>query len=225
MVKVVIQSYDNNDFLKEDTSRRFQIPVNPETYTKNFAVALEKKRAHGKNGTDPRYISTEPEQLKLDFILDGTNTIEGYVYQNMTVEDQLNKFLNCAYNMDQKIHRPRFLVVIWGGNYLKFKCVLSDLDINHTLFNPDGKPLRIKIGATFLNYKNSDEQAQTQGNSPDLTHYRLSKQDDRLDLLTYDIYNDSSYFMQIARVNNLSSIRNIKAGTDLYFPPFDKNNG
>ena len=225
MGKVVIQSYDKNDFQDEDTSRRFYVPINPETYTKNLKVALEKKRAHGKNGTDPRYISTEPEELKLDFILDGTNTMEGYAYTGVAVEDQLNMFLNCAYNMDQEIHRPRFLIVIWGGNYLKFKCVLSNLDINHTLFNPDGTPLRIKLSATFLNYKNPDEQAQTQGNSPDLTHYRLSKQDDRLDLLTYDIYNDSNYFMQIGRVNNLSSIRNIQPGIDLYFPPFDKNNG
>jgi hypothetical protein len=225
MGKVVIQSYDKNDFQDEDTSRRFYVPINPETYTKNFKVALEKKRAHGKNGTDPRYISTEPEELKLDFILDGTDTMEGYAYTGVAVEDQLTMFLNCAYNMDQEIHRPRFLIVIWGGDYLTFKCVLSNVDINHTLFNPDGKPLRIKISATFLNYKNSDEQAKAQGNSPDLTHYRLAKDGDRLDLLTYNIYNDSNYFMQIARVNSLSSIRNIKPGIDLYFPPFDKNNG
>jgi len=224
MDKIVIQSYDKNDFLKEDTGRRFQVPINPETYTKNFKIALEKKRAHGKNGTDPRYISTEPEELKLDFILDGTNTMEGYVYAGMAVEDQLGKFLNCAYNMDQEIHRPRFLVIIWGGDYLTFKCVLSNVDINHTLFTSKGKPLRVKISATFLNYKNSDEQAKGQGNSPDLTHYRLSKAGDRLDLMTFDIYNDPKFHLQIARVNNLSTIRHLRPGQDLYFPPFDKNN-
>src|SRR5579871_6613161 len=128
MDKIVIQSYEKNDFLNEDKSKRFQVPINPETYTKNFKIGLEKKRAHGKNGTDPRYISTEPEELKLDFILDGTDTMEGYVYKGMPVEDQLNKFLSCAYNMDKEIHRPRFLVVIWGGDYLTFKCVLSNVD-------------------------------------------------------------------------------------------------
>jgi hypothetical protein len=225
MDKIVIQSYDKNDFLKEDKGRRFEMPINPETYTKNFKIALEKKRAHGKNGTDPRYISTEPEELKLDFVLDGTNTMQGYVYAGMSVEEQLNKFLNCAYNMDLEIHRPRFLVVIWGGDYLSFKCVLSSVDINHTLFNPQGKPLRIKISATFLNYKNSDEQAKGKGNSPDLTHYRLTKGGDRLDLMTYNIYNDSKYQLQIGKLNGLSSIRNLKSGLDLYFPPFDKNKG
>ena len=46
---------------------------------------------------------------------------------------------------------------------------------------------------------------------------------ERLDLVTYDIYNDPKYVLQLAKVNKQISIRNIAAGTELYFPPFDKN--
>ncbi|HLK27334.1 MAG TPA: hypothetical protein VKT28_02045 [Puia sp.] len=222
MDKVVIQSYDTDDF--QDEKRRFYLPINPESYTKNFKVGLEKTTGHGKSGTNPKYISTPPEELKLDFVLDGTGTMEGYVYDT-PVEDQLSDFLDCTYTLNAETHRPRFLVIVWGGDYLSFKCVLSNVDVNHTLFTSDGKPLRVKVSATFLKYKNKKEQQQSQGNSPDLTHYQLSKQGDRLDLMTNNIYNDPKYFLQIGRVNGLSSVRNIKPGRDLYFPPFDKNNG
>ena len=63
----------------------------------------------------------------------------------------------------------------------------------------------------------------TSVSSPDLTHYRKGTAGDRLDLLTYKIYDDSKYVLQVASANGLTSFRNLRAGTDLYFPPFDKN--
>ncbi|RYY57271.1 MAG: hypothetical protein EOO09_03275 [Chitinophagaceae bacterium] len=226
MDKLVIQSYDKNDFQKEDKSKRFIAPINPETYSKNFKIELEKKRAHGRSGTDPRYISTEPEEMKLEFLLDGTRTMEGYVeeYKNLPVEKQLQKFLNCAYNMDGEIHRPRFLNILWGKEYLNFHCVLSSVEINHTLFDHEGKPLRLKIAATFMNYKRSEEQVMEQRkSSPDLTHRFKVRQGDRLDLMTYEVYDDPKYLTQVARLNGLNSLRYLPVGTDLSFPPFDKS--
>jgi hypothetical protein len=96
--------------------------------------------------------------------------------------------------------------------------------LNHTLFNSDGSPLRAKLTATFLNYKAREERLAEEGQrSPDLTHYRKVKQGDRLDLMSYRIYNDSKYFLQVGRANQLTSIRNIQPGSEIYFPPFAKN--
>jgi len=157
--------------------------------------------------------------------LDGTRTIEGYFeeYKSLEVHEQLNKFLQCAYNFDGNIHSPRFLIVFWGSE-IDFRCVLSNLDINYTLFNSNGRPLRAKLTATFLNYVAREERlARERQNSPDLTHYRKIKEGDRLDFMTFNIYNDPKYFLQVGRVNSLSSIRNLQTGKELYFPPFDKN--
>ena len=65
--------------------------------------------------------------------------------------------------------------------------------------------------------------AEERKSSPDLTHYRKMEQGERLDLLTFNIYNDPKYLLQVAKANSLSSIRNVQAGKELYFPPFDKN--
>lgn len=223
--KLVIRSFANRDFSGEDKSRKFTAPVNPESFTKNLKIEHDVRRGHGNHGTEVTFKSTAPEELRLEFVLDGTKTIEGYFeeYKSLEVHEQLDKFLQCAYNFDGNIHSPRFLIVFWGSE-IDFRCVLSNLDINYTLFNSNGRPLRAKLTATFLNYVAREERlARERQNSPDLTHYRKVKEGDRLDLMTFKIYNDPKYLLQVGRVNTLSTIRNIQPGKELYFPPFDKN--
>ncbi len=225
--KLVIRSFENRDFSGEDPSKKFTTPINPESFTQTFKVNADTSQGHGNPGTEAKYKSTEPEQLRLEFVLDGTKTMEGYGgdnkdYISKKVHDQLDDLMKCVYNFDGKIHRPRFLIVHWGSE-MDFKCVLSNLDLNYTLFEPDGSPLRVKVNATFLAHKSREQLlAESRASSPDLTHYRKVNQGDRLDLLSNEIYNDPKYLMQLGKVNNLVTIRKIKAGSDLYFPPFDK---
>jgi Contractile injection system tube protein len=223
--KLVIHSFKKNDFKEEDKDRMFTTPINPESFAKNYKVELETSRGHGQSTTDPQYISSVPQELKIDFVLDGTKTLEGYVdkYKKMDVHSQLDALLKCVYDIDQETHRPRFLNVQWGSE-INFNCVLSSLDINHTLFNPDGSPLRARVSATFLHYVAPKERGRKERtSSPDLTHQRTVRRGDRLDIMTYKIYNDPRYILQVARVNNISNIRQLKVGSDIYFPPFDKN--
>ncbi len=214
LTKLVIHSYEKNDFIKEDEDLKFTTPINPETFTKTSHVELEVSRAHGQPGTNPKYKSTKPEELKIEFILDGTNTLEGYVdkYNQLEVFEQIEAFTKCVYNYEGKIHRPRFLIVKWGAK-MKFPCVLSNLDVSYT-----------KLTATFIKYETPEAiVAAERMSSPDLTHVRTIKQGDRLDLVTYNIYNDSNFFLQVGRANGLSSIRKLSPGLDLYFPPINKN--
>jgi Contractile injection system tube protein len=55
----------------------FMAPINPESFTKNLKIDLDERRGHGSHGTDLRFKSTVPEELRLEFILDGTQTMEG----------------------------------------------------------------------------------------------------------------------------------------------------
>jgi len=222
--KLVIHSFEKNDFKEEDKDKLFTTPINPESFTKNYKVELDTTRGHGQSNTNPQYKSSAPQELRIEFVLDGTKTLEGYVdeYKNMDVHDQLDKLLKCVYDIAGETHRPRFLNVQWGSE-INFNCVLQSLDINHTLFNPNGSPLRAKITASFIHYVSPEERAKgNQNHSPDLTHYRKFNQGDRLDLMTYKIYDNSNYFLQVGKVNGLSSVRNIKPGTEIYLPPLDK---
>ena len=139
------------------------------------------------------------------------------------VKDQLKSFLECVYDYDGKIHSPRYLKIHYGSE-LKMDCVLTSVDINYTLFNADGSPLRAKINANFLQYVAPKTRAKKERNSsPDLTHQRIVKAGDRLDLLTFEIYDSPNYLLQVALKNGLTTVRNIKPGLELLFYPFSKS--
>ncbi|MDH7460652.1 hypothetical protein QEG73_05160 [Chitinophagaceae bacterium 26-R-25] len=230
--KLVIHSFKDKDFKDEDTESMFTAPINPESFTKNYKIELDARGAHGSSGRDPRFKATGPEQLKLDFILDGTGTMEGYFGakdkkdkdgKDLSIDKALKLFLKCVYDYNPTTHRPRFLIIFWGSE-IKFPCVVQSLDINHTLFDPKGFPIRVKITATFMGFETPESQvALSRLSSPDLTHYKKVTAGDRLDLMTYKIYTDSKYFLQVAKANNLVGLRNVKPNTNLFFPPFDKN--
>lgn len=224
--KVYIQPFEKKDFSGRDQAKIFVLPMNPETYAQNLKVEYDTRRGHGQQGTDPRFDSTKPEELKLEFIFDGTDTLEGYYYNDKnekTVKGQLKQFLKTVYHVEGNIHRPNFLIVYWG-EYLAFPCILSQLDITYTLFESNGDPLRAKISATFLNHQPPNErEARQRNSSPDLTHHRLVSQADRLDLMTNKVYGSPKYTMQVARANGLTTIRRLLPGKELRFPPIDKN--
>ena len=124
--------------------------------------------------------------------------------------------------MNGDIHRPHFLKLKWGDG-IKFQCILSNLDLNYTLFEPSGDPLRVKVTATFLNFiAQKEREARQRNRSPDLTHSRQIKAGDRLDLMTQKIYKDPAFVTQIARVNGLSTFRTLEPGKELIFPPLNK---
>ena len=239
--KFRIYSFEDKEFQdsgKEDPKKEpdFETPINPESFSKNLKVDVDIRRPHGSRGTDVRFKSTAPEELKIDFVLDGTGLMEGYRFPTtkkvengkeilevaLTVHEQLDKFLKCVYNISPKIHRPRFLLIIWGSE-IRFRGVLSNLDINYTLFNPDGTPIRAKLSCTFVDYKTREQRiAEDKPSSPDLTHYRRVREGDKLHLMTYRIYNDPKYILQVSKANKLTTFRYIVTGTDIYFPPFDQ---
>lgn len=223
--KMVIHSFSDKDFQQELKSMMFTVPINPEGFTKNYKVDLDTRTGHGQPGTQPGYKSSTPEELKIDFVLDGTGTMEGYPdkYKNVSVHDQLDAFLKCVYTFNGDIHRPNFVIVIWGSE-IRFPGTVSSIDLNHTLFLSNGNPLRVKVSVTFKKSE-SDKARIAAANlkSPDLTYSKKVQRGDRLDLLTFSKYNDPNYLLQVGRVNGLVTVRKIAPSTEIFFPPFAQN--
>ncbi len=226
LIKVLIHVFDDEVYNKKSniSPNPISLPVNPESFTKNFKIEVNSDQGQGSQNSDPKFSKTPPKELKLDFIFDGTNTIEGYKYNGdkRSVKDQIEFFLSAVYNLNGEIHKPHFLKLIWGDG-IKFQGILTNLDLNYMLFESNGDPLRVKASATFLQYIGQRERtAIEKKESPDLTHSRQVKAGDRLDNMTNEIYNSTKYVTQIAKVNGLTSFRKVIPGRELIFPPLDK---
>lgn len=229
LTKVRLTAYEDKELIKS-FGEPFDLPINPEQLSQSFKVEYEKEQAQGSQQTDPKFKFTPPQELKLDFTLDGTGVVPinkqpGKFHQDVTT--QVQTLLNLTYVMNSSTHKPNYLRITWGdfpfNNRNAFDCLLSDLQVNYTLFDSDGKPLRAKISATFCSYVEQDFRIREEGKeSPDVTHRRKVTASDTLPLMTYDIYGDPSYYLAVARVNGLVNFRKIATNTNLQFPPVEK---
>jgi hypothetical protein len=220
--KIIINAYNDREMTDSQKVGSFTLPVNPEQYAQKFEVKYDAKVAPGGQGVEEKFMSSAPEELKLDFTFDGTDTIYGYVHSGKSVPQQIQEFKEVAYDLSGEIHQPRFLKVIGMG--ITFPSVLTTLDITYTLFKPDGTPLRAKISATFLNFKEVKRRVAEEGkNSPNLTHLRRVKEGDTLPLMVFGIYKDPKHYLEVAKANDLTNFRKLAAGQDIIFPPFTRN--
>ena len=229
LTKVQLRAYEDKK-LEKPFGAPFDLPINPDQLSQSFKVEYDKEQAAGSQQTDPKFKLTPPQELKLDFTLDGTGVVQvneqpGKFHQDVTT--QVQTLLNLTYVMNSSTHKPNYIRITWGNfpfnNRNVFDCLLSDLQINYTLFDGDGKPLRAKVSATFCSYVEQDFRIREEGKqSPDVTHERKVTAGDTLPLMVADIYGDPSYYLAVARVNGLVNFRNLATNTNIQFPPVEK---
>ena len=127
-------------------------------------------------------------------------------------------FKSTCYTYNGTIHEPNYLILNWGS--LVFKCKLTSLSVNYTLFQKNGIPLRAKASVEFMEAIGVSEiSKEANMQSPDLTHMVVIRDGDTLPMLCMEMYGDSSYYMEVAEYNNIINFRDIAPGTQIYLPP------
>jgi len=214
--KMLIKAYEQADF-SGDAIDQFEAYLNPHELTIAYEMEYDSAQGSGTTGSRMEFKKVKPGDMSLTFFIDGTGA-NGVA---IDVQQRVEKF-QAVTGYNGNIHRPNYLKVVWGTLQVK-RCVLKSASIAYKLFKPDGVPLRAVVTANFTDTADDETRvALARDESPDLTHQRVFKAGDSLPLLCYQIYHDSSYYLEVARANNLDDFRNIKAGTRLYFPPLEK---
>lgn len=148
------------------------------------------------------------------------NSIE-IIEKDGHVDRAIREFLDITQNITSETHTPNYLQINWGS--YEFRGVLGSATVNYKLFNNSGLPVRATITANFDQSLSRKEQAAEAGReSADLTHKRVVKTGDTLPLIAKRIYGDPSFYIEIAKANNLKNFRNIEAGQQLILPPIGK---
>ena len=135
------------------------------------------------------------------------------------VDDQIKEVKDLVYQYNGDIHEPNYIRVYWGTQSL-FQGRLKSWNVNYTMLDMDGTPLRAEATAVLLASVSAKKKAlEEKKNSSDLTHVRTVLDGDNLPLMCYRIYGDSSYYIKVAQHNGLTNFRAIKPGDVITFPP------
>lgn len=208
---------------KKGAANIFSTTINPSSYNRKYATKFsgtssDKGSAIGKAAPVPKFSASEPEKVSFTLTLDGTGVVPDAA--NVTVADQIKKLRDIAYAYSGEEHEPDAVQIDWGDELKAFQGRLTSLDIDYTLFDPDGAPLRATMKLAFIEALTEAQVALEANNqSPDLTHIVRVREGDTLPLLCERIYKDVSKYLEVARFNNLDNFRNLTPDTLLRFPP------
>lgn len=195
----------------------FEFMLNPSEYDHSFAIEYNKKEAIGQSGSDVKFSGIKPEKLKFSTLIDGTGVL-GAEASKDDVNTQLKKIKDIVYKYDGDKHETSHVRVLWGSQI--FFGRMDSMTVDSKLFKPSGEPLRAKVQLEFTGFMSKEEEAlRANRSSPDMSHLIEVKAGDTLPLLCYRVYRDSSYYIEVARENNLTDFRDIKPGSKLHFPP------
>jgi hypothetical protein len=219
--KLTIYAYNHPELSSQhQVGEPFVALINPETYSLETRMEFRQAQGQGTTGNQQPFELKAPEELSFEFLFDNTGIIDGQPREN--IAQLLETFYELLMDYDGSTHEPKFFKLVWGTFLFKGRC--TSLAINYKLFNPDGAPIRAVCKTTFKEFKEENLRvAEEDRQSPDLTHYRIVKKGDTLPLLCYQVYGDSRYYLQVARVNKLNNYRNLKTGQELFFPPVVNN--
>lgn len=217
---IIRHKIDGTSLVKNGGVPDFVAMINPDGYTITQSIGYSSESSsQSSTGGSPevKFASIPADEIKInDFIIDGTGIIPDSA--SKTVEDRLKALRAVAYDYVGAEHETPVVELSWGSFH--YFARLKSMNVAYLLFDPNGKPLRAKVTLQFLQYRTQAEiQRLMNRSSPDLTHLVQVKMGDTLPLLCHRIYKDSSYYLDVARINNLTQVRELVPGTLLRFPP------
>ncbi|WP_299441146.1 LysM peptidoglycan-binding domain-containing protein [uncultured Aquimarina sp.] len=234
LTKLKVVAYSDPQFNNEVADGEFITLLNPEKYTFNYKIEQNEDQASGTSDLSPRFNKKLPENLVLEFLFDRSGVLVHYggdpnsTEDNKVLKDEgegiiddIEKFKKVILDYNGEEHEPNYVMISWGA--LLFKGKLTEMSIEFKLFKPDGTPIRAVAKGTFQGFVEDDLRVARENNqSPDLTHLRIVKEGDTLPLMSHHIYGDSKYYLEVAKVNQLTSFRKLEVGKEIFFPPIEK---
>lgn len=219
--KLKITAYSDRE--RNSLVSTFEAMFNPSTFSQDYEIKYGLKQGFNTSGREVDYARSDPQQLSIDLLLDGTRVDAMGLLAPLlkTVPERVDEFLDATYHMNGKSHEPNFLDVKWGDEFT-FKCRLKKVTIAYSSFDRGGNPLRAKLSITLISDDTADNLMKKENKtSPDVTHTRIVRGGDTLPLLAKQIYGSADHYLFIARANGLDDFRNLVPGLELAFPPLE----
>ena len=227
LLKMLILSYDaDENGFPIGLPIPYPVMYNPESFSRSVEVVHKEVEVPGDDGTQLEFEKVPGDLISFEFLLDATgasvNSINGDVAKVLGgVDAEIALFFELTKSRGAQSHQPKSLTIVWGT--FLFNCKLVNAKVDYTLFAPSGRPLRAKINATFKgNTPRILQAAISKLFSADLTHVRIVKEGETLHLIAKEVYGDSRYYLELAKINGLKNFRNLKPGTELVLPPLSK---
>ena len=193
----------------------YEVLVNPDSVRHTKGMLFNSDNRANASVDVKQWKGYSEELLEVTLNLDGSGLADE---TETPVEKQVKDIMKTIYDYDGGSHKAMYVVIVW--NTYAFLGHVKNLETEYKIFNPDGECLMATMNIEFTIHMDNEAAAKKQNrNSPDMSHLQTMKEGDKIPLICNDIYNDPSYYVQIAQLNGLTNFRDVGIGTKLLFPP------
>ncbi len=205
----IVNAYDGGQ------NAEFVTQINPASVKIGKKISYEKIQAMGREEHLARYKHHEPSSLSFDIYMDDTGVVPD---NKMSIQERIDQMEEAVYKKKKDLGEPGYVILVWGT--IIFHGRAESIDIDYTLFAPDGTPLRVKISLSFVGYF---KESSFKGSVSQTANVVTFQSGDTLAASCAKIYGDASYCVEVAAQNGMDSIRNTPPGTTVQFPPVSRN--
>jgi nucleoid-associated protein YgaU len=169
-----------------------------------------------------QFVRGQAETLTVELFFDSTEDGTGPAAKPVTtLTDEFYDLIK----IDPKTHAPPVLLFTWGGTAFPghrregFRCVVTSVRQQFTMFAPDGKPLRARLTVELKEYKPLAQQLHELGlESADHTKSVVFRDGDTITGIAYSEYGDDRAWRRIADENRVDDPLAVTAGAILRVP-------
>lgn len=196
----------------EPPNSRVEFPFNPKDLQLNRAVTWQSADQQGVDAPRREYTRGEPREFTVSIIVDEYER-GGDVRKFVRQVEELCEVHPANKGADQK-PRPPYVRFGWGAMLL-FVTVITRLNVQFTLFHPDGRPARASISVTFAEvFDPMKDQNPTSSGAGGL-HMHTVLPGETLDQIAYAELGEARLWRQLAEDNNLDDPLAIAPGLRL----------
>jgi hypothetical protein len=231
--RLTISAYANfaNGDVSGSAVATFTLQLNPEQFSVEYDTT-EEQLGEGEPGTasgvplSGRTRAYTKQKLSLNFLVDNTgilpNAPSGMSMFSMggSISDAMDTLYKATVKPTSDSHKAPYVHVEWGDS-IDLKGKVTNLSIEYVRFNSSGGPTRAKV-QLVVEEEVDETVISRQFQSPDITRMPTIREGDTLVALCNEFYDDPSYFIQVANLNDLPNFRKLKVGSVIRFPPLEK---
>jgi hypothetical protein len=180
----------------------------------SFSKGAGWRQKYGSQSDVPQvsYKGGEPEKLKLDLFFDTTAT-------SLDVRLYVKPIQMLVYRVPF-LNQPPLVMFSWG-TLLSKQSYVDDVDIEYTMFLPNGTPVRAEVRLSLIEYDRGwlnlipmNPTSVSEARKTWVVH-----EGQTLDWIAYEEYGDPSAWRHIAQTNNLDNPMELRPGQILKLTP------
>ncbi len=202
----------------------FELQLNPTKITVTRSTDNTKEDTDSDGNPVTKDASTfQPAKYTIKFTLDDSGAIDHLKLPGNNISESMQILEKYTIIPDNESHQNPYVYLQWGKTFEStYFGQVSALKYDYTFFDLDGNPLRVEVTMSITEVDSSFDSNLRNFNSPDITRIPTIKDKDNLVKFSIESYDDKKYYIRIAELNNLSSVRDLENGKKLFLPPLKK---